>query len=256
MIIAYIPRSLSSSFNVKNQCLLTRIFSFTWKGNTYKYFLYSRDATAYTFLINAWLSFTLCVRNLSCICLEKLHTACLYTVSDSIFQAECRKYMHIDVENVMMFLEHHNYLKRVWVCQTYTWFLRKNKTFKHCCSMSTGLLQCFDHQRSFGILDVGIYHSYTKGHSITPDVAVPVCRFGWMSVVFQWARGHVANLKGLVFVCYLSARHRPSQVTATPQPICVITTTFSHFPDNVLPPPQPTPLNRSTPFMSLFPFFL
>lgn len=49
----------------------------------------------------------------------------------------------------------------------------------------------------------------------------------------------MANLKGLVFVCYLSARHRPSQVTATPQPICVITTAFSHFPDNVLPPTQP-----------------
>ena len=49
----------------------------------------------------------------------------------------------------------------------------------------------------------------------------------------------MANVKGLVFACYLSARHRPSQVTATPQPICVITTAFSHFPDNVLHPHTP-----------------
>lgn len=89
-----------------------------------------------------------------------------------------------------------------------------------------------------GILTCRYDHSDTKGHSITPDVAVPVCHFSWVSMVFQRARGHVANLKGLVFVCYLSARHRPSQVTATPQPICVITTTFSHFPDNVLHPPH------------------
>lgn len=46
----------------------------------------------------------------------------------------------------------------------------------------------------------------------------------------------MANLKGPVFTGELSARHRPSQVTATPQPICVITTAFSHFPDNVLHP--------------------
>lgn len=59
------------------------------------------------------------------------------------------------------------------------------------------------------------------------------------------ARGHVANLKGLVLVCYLSARHRPSQVTATPQPICVITAAFSHFPDNVLHP-QPPELHPSS----------
>lgn len=49
----------------------------------------------------------------------------------------------------------------------------------------------------------------------------------------------MVNVKGLVFACYLSARHRPSQVSATPQPICVITTTFSHFPDNVLHPHTP-----------------
>lgn len=58
----------------------------------------------------------------------------------------------------------------------------------------------------------------------------------------------MANLKGLVFACYLSARHRPSQVTATPQPICVITTTFSHFPDNVLHPHTPTPNPSSIAF--------
>lgn len=46
----------------------------------------------------------------------------------------------------------------------------------------------------------------------------------------------MANLTDLVFVCYLSARQGPSQVTATPQPICVITNTFYHFPDNVLHP--------------------
>lgn len=72
-------------------------------------------------------------------------------------------------------------------------------------------------------------------------MAVLVCRFSRVSVIFQGARGHVANLKGLVFACYLSARHRPSQVTATPQPICVITTAFSHFPDNALHPHAPIP---------------
>lgn len=63
----------------------------------------------------------------------------------------------------------------------------------------------------------------------------------------------MANLKGLVFVCYLSARHRPSQVTATPQPICVIATTFSHFPDNVLPPPPSTPITFYPPSSPCFP---
>lgn len=50
------------------------------------------------------------------------------------------------------------------------------------------------------------------------------------------------------------ARLRPSQVTAAPQPICVTTATFSHFPGNVLLPhthpstrhrflpPHPSPL--------------
>ena len=48
----------------------------------------------------------------------------------------------------------------------------------------------------------------------------------------------MADLKGLV--CYLSAIHRPDQVSATTQPICFITVTFSHFPDNVLHPLNPS----------------
>lgn len=62
---------------------------------------------------------------------------------------------------------------------------------------------------------------------------------------FPGSQGACGQYEGLVFVCYLSARHQQSQVTATPQPISVIATTFSHFPDNSLhlhapicPPPS------------------
>lgn len=114
------------------------------------------------------------------------------------------------------------------------------------------MISLLGNRRSFGISHVRITTD-TKGPSISPDVAVPVCRFGWMSEDPQRARGHVENLKGLVFVCYLSARHRPSQVTATPQPICVISTMFSCSADNVLHPSQSTPPHFSFhPFLSLF----
>lgn len=63
----------------------------------------------------------------------------------------------------------------------------------------------------------------------------------------------MANLTDLVFVCYLSARQGPSQVTATPQPICVITNTFYHFPDNVLHPLDPSPSTSPHLLASLHP---
>lgn len=69
-------------------------------------------------------------------------------------------------------------------------------------------------------------------------MADQIAKYFYYFLFFRWARGHTANLKGPV--CYLSARHRPSQVSATPQQICVITATFSHFPDNVLHPLNPS----------------
>lgn len=57
-----------------------------------------------------------------------------------------------------------------------------------------------------------------------------------------------------MYVCYLSARHRPSQITATPQPICVITAIFTHFPDNVLHPSNPSSIASYPPLLLLASF--
>lgn len=73
----------------------------------------------------------------------------------------------------------------------------------------------------------------------------------------------MVNLQGIVLAGYCSARHRPSEVTAAPQLICVIATTSSNALQPHTPiclPPHPPPLPPSARLLaslnphSLFPF--